>query len=115
MTEVDTLASSGWIRCENTSLVSQSGCFDASQAEHASACRRREATCLARASGLRAAIRPIRAASPRRSVAPSIEHWAQCVLPAAMFLPHPRQSVCGRGVRGAGEQRAAPLACRLLP
>jgi hypothetical protein len=37
------------------SLVSQSGCFDASQAEHASACRRREATCLAYASGLRAA------------------------------------------------------------
>jgi hypothetical protein len=72
MTEVGTPARSGWTRCENTSLVSQSGCFDESQAEHASAWRRRDATCLARASGLRAAIRPIRAASPRRSVAPSI-------------------------------------------
>jgi hypothetical protein len=58
--DVETPASSGWIRCENTSLVSQSGCFDSSHADRSSACRRREATCLARASGLRAATRPIR-------------------------------------------------------
>jgi hypothetical protein len=32
-----------------------------------------------------------------------------------MFLPHPRQSACGRGVCGGGEQGGAPLACRLLP
>jgi hypothetical protein len=30
MTEVGTPASIGWIRCENTSLASQLGCFDAS-------------------------------------------------------------------------------------
>ena len=33
-------ASSGWICCENTSLVSQAGCLDASHSEHACACRR---------------------------------------------------------------------------
>jgi hypothetical protein len=33
-------ASSGWICCENTSLVSQTGCLDSSHAEHACACRR---------------------------------------------------------------------------
>jgi len=46
------LASSGWICCENTSLVSQAGCVDASHSEHTCACRRREATCLAGDSGL---------------------------------------------------------------
>jgi hypothetical protein len=35
-------ASSGWICCENTSLVSQVGWVDGSHAEHACACRRRE-------------------------------------------------------------------------
>ena len=94
MNEVDTPASSGWIRCENTSLVSQSGCFDASHSEHASACRCREATCLARASGLRAATRPIRAASPRRCVAPSIAHFAQWFRSALIGVPHPLQTCC---------------------
>jgi hypothetical protein len=38
--EAGMLASSGWIRCENTSPVSQAGCVDASHSEHACACRR---------------------------------------------------------------------------
>jgi hypothetical protein len=50
--------SNGWISCANTSPVSQAGCVDASHAEHALACRCREATCLARLSGLRATTRP---------------------------------------------------------
>src|SRR5713101_6592438 len=42
ITDVGTSASSGWIFCENTSLVSQVDCADGSHAEHACACRRRE-------------------------------------------------------------------------
>jgi len=39
--DADIAASSGWICCENSLLVSQAGCFDASHSEHASArCRR---------------------------------------------------------------------------
>ena len=109
MTEVDTPASSGWIRCENTSFVSQSGCFGASQAEHASACRRRDATCLARASGLRAATRPIRATLPRRSVAPSMAQVAQWFRSALMGLPHPLQTCCGLGSIGGAYHGIRPL------
>jgi hypothetical protein len=43
--------SSGWICCENASLVSQEGCLDPSHAEHACACRRREATWITRRRG----------------------------------------------------------------
>jgi hypothetical protein len=50
MADVETFASWGWTCFKNTSLESQTGCFDSSHAEHASAFRRREATCLARAS-----------------------------------------------------------------
>src|SRR5450631_977008 len=32
-----------------------------------------------------------------------------------MFLAHPRQSVCCRGVLGTGGQGGEPFACRLLP
>jgi hypothetical protein len=81
MVAVEIFANRGWTCCENTSAVNQVGCFEASHAELASACRRREAMCLARASGLRAAIRPIRAAVARRIVAPSMAHSAQLVLP----------------------------------
>jgi hypothetical protein len=83
--------SSGWICCENASLVSQEGCLDPSHAEHACACRRREATCLARASGLRAATRPRLAALTSRSVAPPMAQSAQLVLPFVIVFPQPRQ------------------------
>ena len=112
MTEVDTPASSGWILCENTSLVSQCGCFDESHAEHASACRRREAACLARASGLRAATRPIRAAFPRRSVAPSIAQFAQWFLSGLMAFPQPLQACSGFGRFTPGT--SLPFTSRLL-
>jgi hypothetical protein len=71
------LRSSGWIWLENTLLVSQAGCVDASHSEHAFACLRRVAPCLARASGLRAATRPRLAALIRRVVAASTAQPAQ--------------------------------------
>lgn len=114
MTDVETPASRGWIFCENNSAVSQAGWLDGFHDERALAWRRCEPACLAKASGVCAAARPSRAASASRSVAPSIEHCAHYMRPAVMFLPHPRQSVCGPGVGGAG-QGGAPLACRLLP
>ena len=53
------------------------GCVDASHSEHAFACFRRVAPCLARASGLRAAARPRLAALIRRIVAASTAQPAQ--------------------------------------
>ena len=106
-------ASSGSICCENTSLVSQAGCCDASHAEHACAGRCREATCLARASGVRAATRPTRAALTSRSVAPPIAQSAQLVRPIWMVFPHPRQMVSRRGAGTGGGSDDLPFASRL--
>jgi len=106
-------ARSGWICCENTSLVSQVGCSDSSHSEHACACRRRDATCLARASGLRAATRPSLAAPTRRSVAPPIARSAQLVRPTWMVLPHPRQRFSRRGGETGDGSGDPPFASRL--
>ncbi len=92
MADVEMSASNGWICCKNSSPVSQAGWLDASQDERAFAWRRSDSACFARASGLRAATRPIRAAFPSRSVAPSIAQFAQWFLSALMGLPHPPQT-----------------------
>jgi hypothetical protein len=97
MADVETSASCGCICFKNTSLESQAGCFDSCHAEHASAPRLREAACLARASGLRAARRPIRAASTRRSVAPSMAQFAESVRSGLMPFPQPLQTCSGFG------------------
>ena len=57
--------------------------------------------CFRRASGVWPAIRPARAASLRRSVAPSTTHSAQCVRPRPISSPRPWQSVSGCGARSA--------------
>ena len=105
--------SNGCICCVNTSPVSQAGCVDASQAEHASACRCREAACLARLSELCAATRPRLAALIRRSVAPPMAHSPQFVRPIRMTFPHPRQRFSLRGGGIGGGSGDLPFATRL--
>jgi hypothetical protein len=97
MTDVDAPASSGWILWENNSAVSHAGWLDASQDERAFACRRSDSACFARASGLRAATRPIRAAFARRSVAPSTAQFAQWFRSGLMAFPQPLQTCSGFG------------------
>jgi hypothetical protein len=113
ITDVGVFASNGLIFSEKTSLVSQAGWLVAFQTEHASACRRREAECLARLSGLSAATRPSFAALTSRSVAPPIAQSAQWVCRCSIVFPHPRQtfSLLGR-VIGLGKD-GAPFASRL--
>src|SRR5437667_1548843 len=113
MADVETSASSGWIFCENTSLVSQPGCMDASQAERACACRRSDSACLARASGFRAAARPIFAALTRRLVAVLTAQLAQWVRLSAIAFPQPRQRFSSRGATSAVDTEESPFASRL--
>jgi len=102
MAAVEMFASCGWIFRENTSLVSQAGWLDASQDERAFACRRSDSECLARASELRAATRPIRAAFMRRSVAVATAQFAQWVRPSLIGFPQPRQRFSILGVTTTG-------------
>lgn len=66
---------------------------------------------LARASALRAATRPNRAASARRCVASSIAHRPQLVRQTLIVFPQPRQSVCRFGACSVGGKDGAPCAC----
>jgi hypothetical protein len=66
---VEMFASSGWTFRENSSLVSQAGCFDASHDERALECLRWESASFAKASGICAAACPSRDAIASRSVA----------------------------------------------
>lgn len=95
------------------SLVGQAGCIFASHAEHARACRCREATCLARASGVRAASRPSLAALTSRSAAPPMAHSAQLVRPIWMVFPHLRQRFSLRGSEIGDGGGDPPFASRL--
>jgi hypothetical protein len=82
--------------------VSHLGWLAASHTVQAWACRRRVALCLARASGLRAVVRPSRAALARRSVASPIAQSAQCARPRRIVFPHPRQIFSRREVSTSG-------------
>src|SRR5215469_18935231 len=84
----DREASRGRTFWAKTSSVSQAGWVEGSHSEHACAWRRRVALCLARASEVCETNRPIRAASARRWVAPSIAHLPHWVLPTLIFFPH---------------------------
>ena len=106
-------ASNGWTFCENTLLVSQAGWLDASQDARALACRRSDSACLARASGLRAATRPIRAAFASRSVAVATAQLPQLVRPSLMVFPHPRQRFAIRGTAGVVAADDPTFASRL--
>lgn len=101
--------SRGWIFRENNSEVSHAGWLDSSHADCACAFRLREATCLARASGLCAATRPNLAALASLSVAPSTEQTAQLDLPFGIVFPQPRQKWSALGGSTAAIQ-TLPLA-----
>jgi hypothetical protein len=92
--------------------VSQAGWLEASHEARALACRRSDSACLDRASGPRAAIRPIRAACTRRSVAPSIAQFAQWLRSALIGFPQPPQTCSGFGCFTSG--RSLPFTFRFF-
>jgi len=67
---------------------------------------------MAKASGVCAAILPIRAASMRHLVAPSTAHLPQSLRPALMLFPQARHARSGFGIATAGAGKP-PLASRL--
>ena len=111
--DVETVASSGCIVCENSFPVSQAGWVDASHDARAAACRRSDSACLARASGFRAAARPICAALTRRLVAVLTAQLAQWVRLSAIAFPQPRQRFSSRGATSAVDTEESPFASRL--
>src|SRR5437667_11976091 len=113
MADVEMPVSNGWIFCEYSSLVSKAGWPDASQDARAFAWRRSDSACLARASGLRAAIRPVRAAFTRRSLAVLTAQLLQWFRPPLMVVPQPRQRFSIRGATGAIRADTMPFASRL--
>ena len=93
--------------------MSHAGWLDASHDERAFECRRWEAACLAKASGVWAAARPSRAAFTRRSVAGLTAQLAQCCRLALMGFPQPRQRFSGRDATGSIAVDEMPFASRL--
>src|SRR5258708_36323643 len=98
MAEFVALASNGWILCKYILPGNQVGCLDASHTDRAFDWRRADCACFARASGVRAAARPSRAAFARFSVAVGTAQLAQCLLWLSLVVfPQFRQrfSACG--------------------